>query len=219
MPLKIEPNAAATGKGKGDKNMRTFFGSLGTLVAGVAIAGGCVAGCGSPSSSAASAAQPGNAGLKPGQGTFQIRGSVTEFGPNGQSIALQGTVDGLALTATGTGNGLSGGGFAGQGNYCGSLGLVGSSASGTLGGVPFSVTLNGCSAGSNGVLTGRYTGTWGSRAVNVALTTDEGSNGFSGTTLSGTVGTQQLNGSVPAISPASGAPGQTAQISGTITVS
>jgi hypothetical protein len=94
-----------------------------------AVAGGCLAGCGSSSptvtvteapgatSAAASptnAAQPGTTGLPLGQGTFQIRGSVTEFDPSRQSTAIQGMVDGLALTATATGNGLLAGGFPGR---------------------------------------------------------------------------------------------------------
>ena len=211
----------------------TFSWRLMAAIAGTtAIAGGCLAGCGSSaptvtvtaapgatsaSASAANAAQPGAAGLPLGQGTFQVRGTVTEFDASRQSIALQGTVEGLALTATGTGNGLAGGGFAGQDGYCGSLGLVGSAASGTLGGVPFTVKLTGCTADSNGTLTATYTGTWGSRPVNLTLTTDENSN--SSPTLSGTVGTQRVSGTVPGLVPASGAPGQTSQISGTITVS
>jgi hypothetical protein len=161
--------------------------------------------------------QPGAAGLPLGQGTFQVQGTVTEFDASRQAIALQGTVDGLALTATGTGNGLSGGGFAGQGGYCGPIGVVGSSASGTLGGVPFTVKLTGCTGGSSGTLTVIYTGTWGSRTVSLTLTTDE--NGGSPPTLSGTVGTQQVSGTVPVVASASGAPGQTSQVNGTITVS
>lgn len=223
----------------------TFSWRLIAAIAGTtAVAGGCLAGCGSSSptvtvtatpgatsasSSAANAAQPGAAGLPTGQGTFQIRGRVTEFessssGPGGQSIALQGTVDGLALTATGTGNGLAEGSV-GQGGYCGEFGVVGSSASGTLGGVPFTVTLTACSVDSNNVLTTTYTGHWGSRAVNVTLTANANSDytspGAFQPTLSGTVGTQQVSGTccVPDFVRASGAPGQTTQLSGTITVS
>jgi hypothetical protein len=205
---------------------------LAAIAGTTAVAGGCLAGCGSSSptvtvteapgassvsASPANAAQPGTAGLPLGQGTFQIRGSVTEFDPSRQSTAIQGMVDGLALTATATGNGLLAGGFSGQGNDCGLFGLVGSSASGTLGGVPFTVTLTGCSEDSNYDLTATYTGHWGSRAVNVTLTTNVSSN--SQPTLSGTVGTQQVSGAVPNIVLASGGPGQTSQISGTITVS
>jgi hypothetical protein len=223
----------------------TFSWRLVAAIAGTTvIAGGCLAGCGSssptvtvtaaPGATSASAptagaAQPGAAGLPAGQGTFQIRGSVTEFesnssGPGGQSIALQGTVDGLALTATGTGNGLAEGSV-GQGGYCGEFGVVGSSASGTLGGVPFTVTLTGCSVDSNNVLTATYTGHWGGRAVNVTLTANANSDytspGMFQPTLSGTVGTQQVSGTccVPDFVRASGAPGQTTQLSGTITVS
>jgi hypothetical protein len=218
-----------------------FSWRLAAAIAGTtAVAGGCLAGCGSssptvtvtaaPGATSASAptagaAQPGTAGLPAGQGTFQIRGSVTEFDPSRQSIALQGTVDGLALTATGTGNGLPAGGSVGQGNYCGDFGVVGSSASGTLGGVPFTVTLTECSVDSNNVLTVTYTGHWGGRAVNVTLTANANSDytspGMFQPTLSGTVGTQQVSGTccVPNFVRASGAPGQTTQISGTITVS
>lgn len=208
-----------------------------------AIVGGCLAGCGSPSPSpsptvtvtaapgttsasapTAGAAQPGTAGLPAGQGTFQIRGSVTKFDPSSQSIALQGTVDGLALTATGTGNGLAEGSV-GQGNYCGDFGVVGSSASGTLGGVPFTITLTGCSVDGNNVLTVTYTGHWGSRAINVTLAANANSDytspGMFQPALSGTVGTRQVSGTCcePNFVRASGAPGQTTQISGTITVS
>lgn len=211
----------------------TFSWRLIAAIAGTtAVAGGCLAGCGSSSptatvtvtpgatpasASAANAARPGTAGLPPGQGTFQIRGSVTEFDSSRQSTAIQGMVDGLALTATGTGNGLLAGGFAGQGNDCGPFGLVGTSANGTLGGVSFTVTLTGCAEDSSYVLTATYTGKWGSRAVNVTLTTNINSN--SQPKLSGTVGTQQVSGTVPNIVLASGAPDQTSQISGTITVS
>jgi hypothetical protein len=197
-----------------------------------AVAGGCLVGCGSSSptvtvtatpgtTSAANAAQPGTAGLSPGQGTFQIHGSITQFDNSKQSITIQGTVGGLALTATGTGNGLSPGGDVGQGGLCGLFGLTGTSASGTLGGVPFTVTLQGCSTDSNNNVTATYTGNWGSRAINVALTTSVSNlSGNAGNTqLSGTIGSQQVNGTVPNIVLASGAPGQTSQISGTITVS
>jgi hypothetical protein len=230
-----------------EKGMKvTFSWRLIAAIAGTtAVAGGCLAGCGSssptvtvtatPSATSASAPtagapQPGTAGLPTGQGTFQIRGSVTEFDSSSssssskQSIALQGTVDGLALTATGTGNGLAEG-TVGQGNYCGDFGVVGSSASGTLGGVPFTVTLTGCSVDTNNVLTVTYTGHWGGRAVNVTLTANANSDytspGMFQPTLSGTVGTQQVSGTccVPNFVRASGAPGQTTQISGTITVS
>jgi hypothetical protein len=198
-----------------------------------ALAGGCLAGCGSSSptvtvteapgatsasAAAATAAQPGTAGLPPGQGTFQIRGTVTEFDPSGQSITLQGTVDGLAMSATGTGSGLPAGGEVGQDGFCEPFGQAGSSASGTLGGVPFTVKLTGCSDDSSYDLTATYTGDWGSRAVNVTLTTNINSSN-SPPTLGGTVGTQQVNGTVPNIVLASGAPGNTAQISGTLTVS
>ena len=213
----------------------TFSWCLGAAIAGAAaVAGGCLAGCGSSSptvtvtagatpasSSAANAAQPGTAGLPLGQGTFQIRGSVTEFDDSTQSIALQGTVDGLPLTATGTGNGLPAGGFAGQDGYCGPFGVVGSSASGALGGVPFTVKLSNCTSDSSYNLTATYTGNWGSRPVNVTLTENlqsEENGPSTPPTLSGTVGSQQVSG-VPNIVPASGAPGQTSQISGTITVS
>ena len=169
--------------------------------------------------SGSAAGQPGLAGLPLGQGTFQIRGTVTEFDPVNQSIELQGTVDGLALTATAKGNGLAAGGFNGQGGYCGTLGLVGSSASGALGGVPFTITLTGCSGDNSSAMnTATYTGTWGSRAVDLTLTTNDDSQDFASTTLSGTIGSQQVSG-VPAIVPASGAPGLTATVSGTITVS
>jgi hypothetical protein len=222
-----------------EKSMKaTFSWRLVAAIAGAAaVAGGCLAGCGSSSptvtvtagaasasSPAAGAAQPGAAGLPAGQGTFQIRGSVTQFNDSGQSIALQGTVDGLALTATGTGNGLAEGSV-GQEGYCGEFGAAGSSASGTLGGVPFTVTLAGCSVDSDNMLTATYTGHWGGRAVNVTLTANADSDYTSPGTfqpaLSGTVGTQQVSGTccVPDFVRASGAPGQTTQLSGTITVS
>ncbi len=205
---------------------------LAAIAGTTAVAVGCLAGCGSSSpavtvtvgpgttasASAASGTQPGTAGLPPGQGTFQIQGTVTEFDPGRQSITLQGTVDGLALSATGTGSGTPAGGFVGQDGFCEPFGQAGSSASGTLGGVPFTVTLAGCSEDSSYDLTATYTGDWGSRAVNVTLTTNINSSS-STPTLGGTVGTQQVSGSVPDIVLASDAPGQTSQISGTITVS
>ena len=217
---------------------------IAAIAATTAVAAGCLAGCGSSSPTVtvtatagatsasaptAGAAQPGAAGLPTGQGSFQIRGSVTEFDSSDstsskQSIALQGTVDGLALAATGTGKGLAEGSV-GQGGYCGEFGVVGSSASGTLGGVPFTVTLTGCSVDSNNVLTATYTGNWGDRAINVTLAANANADYTSPGTfqpmLSGTVGTQQLSGTccVPDFMPASGAPGQTTQLSGTITVS
>ena len=215
----------------------TFSWRLIAAIAGTtAVVGGCLAGCGSSSPTVtvtvtpgatsaspavASTAKPGTAGLPLAQGTFQIRGSVTEFYASKQSTTIQGTVDGLALTATGTGNGLSAGGDVGQGGLCGLFGLVGTSASGTLGRVPFTVTLTGCTTDSNDMVTATYTGDWSGRAVNVALTTNVSNlSGDTGNTqLSGTVGTQQVSGTVPTIVPASGAPGQTSQISGTITVS
>jgi hypothetical protein len=212
----------------------TFSWRLIAPIAGItAGAVGCLAGCGSSSptvtvtatpgatsalASAANAAHPGTVGLPLGQGTFQIRGSVTEFDSGRQSIALQGTVDGLALTATGTGNGLPAGGFVGQGGYCGLFGVVGTTASGTLGGTPFTVTETACADDGSNNVTATYTGDWGSRAIAVTLTTNLVSSG-SPPTLRGTVGTQQVSGTVPNMVLASGGPGNTAQISGTITVS
>jgi hypothetical protein len=204
------------------------------VAAAAAVAGGCLAGCGSSSptvtvtatpgatsaSSSAAAATPGAAGFPLGQGTFQIQGSITEFNDSKQSMTFQGTVDGLALTATGTGNGLSSGGEVGQGGLCGLFGLTGTSASGTLGGVPFTVTLSDCSTSGNTV-TATYTGNWSGRAINVALSGNvDDLSGTSGTTqLNGTVGNQPVSGTVPSIVLASGAPGKTSQVSGTITIS
>jgi len=196
-------------------NYTTDTGATAPIVA-AGTAAAATTGTAAVSSAGSAGAQPGAAGLPLGQGTFQIHGAVTEFDSSRQAIALQGTVDGLALTATGTGNGLAAGGFAGQGGYCGLLGLVGSSVTGSLGGVPFNVTLTDCSADNN-ILTATYTGTWGSRPVNLTLTTDETSD--SPPTIGGTIGTQQVSGSVPNLVTASGAPGQTSQVSGTITVS
>jgi hypothetical protein len=99
---------------------------------------------------------------------------------------------------------------------------VGTSASGTLGGVPFTVSLTDCSTDGSDTVTATYTGDWSGRAINVALTTgvSNTSTEISGNTqVSGTVGTRQVSGSVPNIVLASGAPGQTSQISGTISVS
>jgi hypothetical protein len=205
------------------------------IAATTAVAGGCLAGCGSSSptvtvtappgatsvSSSAVAAKPGTAGFPLGQGTFQIQGSITEFSDSKQSMTFQGTVDGLALTATGTGNGLVGIGEVGQNGYCGLFGVTGTSASGTMGSVPFTVTLSNCSTDSNHMVTATYTGDWSGRAINVALSGNvDDLSGESGTTqLSGTVGNQPVSGSVPSIVLASGAPGKTSQISGTLTVS
>src|ERR1022692_3127306 len=118
-----------------------FSGRLAAFATTAAIAGGCLAGCGSspspspspsssssPSSSAAGAgSQPGQAGLPPGQGSFAIHSSTTQFNSAQQGItgSMEGEVDGLALTAVGHGSGGVAGGFAGQGGYCGSFGMVG----------------------------------------------------------------------------------------------
>ena len=210
------------------------WGRKAAIAATAAVAGGCLAGCGSSSptvtvtatpgatsaSPSAAAAKPGTAGFPLGQGTFQIQGSITEFSDSKQSMTFQGTVDGLALTASGTGNGLVGIGEVGQNGYCGLFGVTGTSASGTLGGVPFTVTLSNCTTESN-MVTATYTGDWSGRAINVALTGNvDDLSGQSGTTqLSGTVGNQPVSGAVPSIVLASGAPGKTSQISGTVTVS
>jgi hypothetical protein len=90
-----------------------------------------------------------------------------------------------------------------------------------LGGVPFTVKLSNCTSDSSYNLTATYTGNWGSRPVNVTLTENlqsEENGPSTPPTLSGTVGSQQVSG-VPNIVSASGAPGQTSQISDTITVS
>lgn len=213
---------------------------IAAIASTTAVAGVCLAGCGSSSptvtvtvgpsgasasasASAAGTAQSGAAGLPLGPGSFEFHGSVTEFDDSAQSTTIQGTVAGLALTATGTGDGLSGGGFTGQNGDCGLFGLTGTSATGTLGGVPFNVTLTGCSTDSDDeTVTATYTGQWSGRAVNVALTTGVAntSTEIDGTTqLTGTVGAQQVSGTVPNIVLASGAPGNTYQISGTISVS
>jgi hypothetical protein len=71
------------------------------------------------------------------------------------------------------------------------------------------------------MVTATYTGDWSGRAINVALTgnVDDISGQSGATQLSGTVGNQPVSGTVPSIVLASGAPGKTSQISGTVTVS
>jgi hypothetical protein len=137
-------------------------------------------------------------------------------------------VDGLALTAVGHGSGGVAGGFAGQGGYCGSFGMVGTSASGTLGGVSFTVQLASCQASQNGsTLTNTYTGNWGGRSINVVVTenlaSDEARNGNDGgmgtdlPTFAGTIGSQNVSGGVTM--PETFATQGTNQLTGSITVS
>jgi hypothetical protein len=227
-PVSLPANATATGSAQ-KQNQNVFLWSVACpTTANCEAVGSYTASTGAtvplvatgtveaaPGAASPVGAQPGATALPLGQGTFQIRGTVTQFDASRQAIALQGTVDGLALTATATGNGVVGIGFAGQHGYCGTLGVVGSSANGTLGGVPFTITLASCTAESNGALTVTYTGTWGSRQVNLTLSTNES---LDSPTVAGTLGGQQVS-AVPDIVLASGAPGQTSQISGTITVS
>ena len=107
--------------------------------------------------------------------------------------------------------------------------MVGTSASGTLGGVPFTVHLTSCQASSDdSSVTGTYTGEWGSRSINVAVTensaSDEARNGNDGgmdtdlPTFAGTIGSQNVTGSVtmPAETFATQGPNQ---VTGSITVS
>jgi hypothetical protein len=175
-----------------------FSGRPAVLVPPAAIVGGCLAGCGSSSpsghgssSSAGQVSQPGKAGLPPGQGQFTIQSATTAFNSSQQSTTgrIEGEVDGLALTAPSMGNPA-----AGQGCFFGTLG---SSASGTFGGVPFTVQPTSCDVSSdNSHVYGTYTGNWGGRPVNITVTedlaSDEARNGSSdlGTdlpTFSGTI--------------------------------
>jgi hypothetical protein len=135
--------------------------------------------------------------LPSGQGSFSIQSSTTGFNSNQQSSTgqIQGEVDGLALTATGTGT------ATGQEGCF--FGTIGSSASGTLGGVPFTIKLTACNLSQgNSQVSGTYTGDWGGRPVNITVTenlaSDQARNGNSdlGTdlpTLSGTIGSQTVN--------------------------
>lgn len=218
-----------------------FTGRLAAFAATAAIASGCLAGCGSstpsstPQSSSSSAAgagsQPGQAGLPRGQGSFAIHSSTTQFNSAQQGItgSMQGQVDDLALTAVGHGSGGVAGGFAGQGGYCGTFGMVGTTtASGTLGGVPFTIQLASCQASQNGsTLSITYTGDWGGRSINVVVTenlaSDEARNGNDGgmgtdlPTFAGTIGSQTVSGSVTM--PETFATAGTNQLTGSITVS
>jgi hypothetical protein len=152
--------------------------------------------------------QPGKAGLPPGQGQFTIQSATTAFNSSQQSTTgkTEGEVDGLALTAASMGNPA-----AGQGCFFGTLG---SSASGTLGGVPFTAQLASCDVSSdNSHVYGTHTGNWGGRPVN---------NGSSdlGTdlpTFSGTIGSQKVTGSVTM--PQTMATAGTSQLTGSIIVS
>lgn len=213
-----------------------FSWRLAAFAATAAIAGGFLAGCGSsaPSSSssaaAEAAAQPGKAGLPPGQSSFAIHSSTTAFNSGQQGItgSMSGEIDGLALTAVGHGTGGVAGGFAGEGGYCGTFGMAGTTtATGTLGGVAFTVELASCQASQNGdILTNTYTGNWGGRAINVVVTenlaSDEARNGNDGgmgtdlPTFSGTIGSQQVSGSVTM--PETFATASPNQLTGSITV-
>ena len=128
----------------------------------------------------------------------------------------------------GHGSGGVPGGFAGQGNDCSPFGTPGTSASGTLSGVSFTIKLASCQASQDGsTVTATYTGDWGSRSVNVAVSdnvaSDEarnGNNGIGGTflpTFTGTIGSQNVSGSVTMPDPfATSGPNQ---VTGSITVS
>lgn len=199
--------------------------------AAAAIAGGILSGCGTPalpspssSSSAAAVSQPGQAGLPPGQSGFTIHSSTTAFNSSQQSVAgsIEGEVDGLALTATSSGDPSAGGG-----DSC-FFGTNGSSASGTLGGVPFTIQLASCNVSAdNSTDTGIYTGDWGGRPVNITVTenlaSDQARNGNDGgmgtnlPTFTGTIGSQTVSGSVTM--PETFATGGTNQLTGTISVS
>ena len=128
-------------------------------------------------------------------------------------------MDGLALTATSTGNPAEG-----EGCFFGTLG---SSASGTLGGVPFTVQLTSCDVSQdNSHVNGTYTGNWGERQVKITVTedlaSDEARNGTSDMvadlpTFSGTIGSQNVTGGVTM--PQTMATAGTNQLTGSITVS
>lgn len=215
-----------------------FSRRLAAFAATAAIASGSLAACGSPSSSssppsssvAGAGSEPGQAGLPPGQGGFAIHSSTTQFNSAQQGIAgsMEGVVDGLTLTAVGTGSGGVAGGFSGQGGFCAPFGMVGTSASGRLGGVPFTVHLTSCQASSDGsTVTGTYTGEWGSRSINVTVTenlaSDQARNGNDGgmgtdlPTFAGTIGSQNITGSVTM--PETFATQGPNQVTGSITVS
>lgn len=188
-----------------------FSGRLAAFAATAVVASGCLAGCGS-SSPAADAAQPGKAGLTPGQGTISIQSKTTEFDASKQSAAIHGVVDGLALTATGNGTDTP---EAPNGRgWCGRLGTLGSSVSGMLGGVPFTVTLTSCDISHDPEALGTYTGDWGGRRVNLTITAFFGI-GSDVITVHGTVGSQHVT-AKPEVPDATQG---TNQITGTITVS
>lgn len=196
--------------------MTIFKRAIGTMlsarrasaVAVATVAVGCLglAGCGSSPSAGSAPQGQGSAaaaaGLPSGQGSFSIQSSTTAFNSSQQSTTgqIQGEVDGLALTATSTGT------LTGQGDQTCFFGTLGSSASGTLGGVPFTVKLTACNVSQdNSQVNGTYTGDWGGRPVDITVTenlaSDQARNGNSdmGTdlpTLSGTIGSQTVRASV-----------------------
>lgn len=204
---------------------KMFSARRASVVAIVVIAGGCLAGCGSSSSAGSVPQGPGSssaaAGLPPGQGGFSIQSSTTAFNSGHQSTTgqIQGELDGLALTATSAGDPTEE-----EGCF---FGTRGSSASGTLGGVPFTVQLTSCDVSQdNSHVSGTYTGEWGGRPVSITVTedlaSDQARNGSSdmGTdlpTFSGTVGSQKVTGGVTM--PQAFATGDPNQITGSITVS
>ena len=188
-----------------------------------AVAGACLAGCGA---SSPTAAQPGAAGLPPGQGEISIQINTTEFDSSKQSAAIKGAIDGLTLTATGNGTGIDPAKYTDQGGWCGPLGTTGSSASGTLGGVPFTVTLTSCDSSGNPQFYGTYTGDWGGRRVDLTVgafgglgspnSGEFGGDGSTPVTLKGTIGSQDVTATGEA--PRDFAPQQMNRI-GSITVS
>ena len=99
-------------------------------------------------------------------------------------------MDGLPLSATGTGGGDI---------NCGGLGTTGSSASGTLGGIPFTVKLATCDATDSFHDVGTYTGQWGGKPVNVTVTVAN-EQSTPTTTVTGTVGSQNVTGTATSLS-------------------
>ncbi len=161
-----------------------------------------------PASTAAAAELPS------GQGRISIQTTST-IEPTDMALTNQvsGIVDGLPLTGTAT---LS----PDWNDYC--FGSNGSTATGTLGGIPFTVTMT---CGPPGSYKATYTGEWGGRAINMASTSAINWNTLStSTTLTGTIGSQHVTATVVsaagnASSSASPPGGVINQVTGTITVS
>lgn len=187
-----------------DRLMLLDMKTVKTVIAAFAvILATALAGCGSSSSppfatsSSAGSVPQGQesanaaAKLPSGQGqiSLQTYGTVGPTGGPDAGQIVTGTVDGLPLTARGI---LSDD----WSDFC--FGNNGSTATGTLGGISFNVTLAcGAGAGGEGPYVQTFTGEWGGQPISVTATSTISADGTTTTTtLSGTIGSQQVTATV-----------------------